>query len=76
MCMKNHYVNCNAPICAEDTNPNFRDEVVWHPDEEICKLKPTERWHKLQHSLVYLTSTGRFIDKGQGYTANELVMTL
>jgi len=65
-----HLNNCKAPICRCDWNPNYKEEVVWCPGEEVCKLKPYQKFQEVQIKINKLYRLGR-IDDGT-YSANHL----
>jgi len=69
---KEHYLICEAPICAEDPNPNYRDEVVWYPGEKICRKIPYEKFQRKQLSINILVKKGKFRNVEKSYTAHEL----
>ena len=68
----NHYLNCEAPICAGDPNPNFKREVIWCPGERICKRKPYQRFQRRQVEINKLVVKGRFRNIDTSYTARDL----
>lgn len=68
---KNH-LRCNAPICQDDPNPDYKMEVIWRPGELICKKGPYEKFQKKQIEINKLFIQGKFIDRYDGYTANML----
>lgn len=73
--MKNdneHYLICNAPICQDDPNPNFKEEVIWLPGEKICREFPYEEFQKKQLSINILVKKGKFRNVETPYTAHEL----
>lgn len=65
-----HYINCSAPICACDTNPNFKNEVIWYPGELVCR-DSSARFVRIQAQINRLLSKGKF-DQNHPYTAKEL----
>ena len=67
-----HHLNCEAPICAGDPNPNFKIEVVWYPGERICKRKPFQRFQRRQVEINKLVAKGKFKNLETPYTARDL----
>lgn len=55
-----HFLNCSAPICQADPNPNARKEVVWIPGEQVCTLKPYEKFQKQQIRINDLVRRRKF----------------
>jgi len=45
---QNHFNNCSAPICACDTNPSYKEDVIWCPGEQVCKWKPYQKFQEQQ----------------------------
>lgn len=64
-----HSALCEAPICANDPNPNFMDEVIWHPSEKVCLFSPLTKWQKKQNKIN--KNIERY-SREEGYTANQL----
>lgn len=69
---KEHYLLCNASICAGDPNPNYKNEALWLPGEKICRRIPYEEFQKKQLSINILVKKGKFRNLEIPYTANEL----
>ena len=69
---KQHYLVCASSICAEDPNPNFKDEILWYPGERVCRKFPYQEFQKKQLSINMLVKKGKFKDIDKPYTANEL----
>lgn len=69
---KEHYLICEAPICAGDQNSNYKNEVVWYPGEKICRRIPYEEFQKKQLSINILVKKGRFKNLEIPHTATEL----
>ena len=67
-----HYLTCNAPICQADPNPNYKEEVIWYPSEQICKKAPFEKFQVKQIEINELLRESRFQNMDHVYTANEL----
>lgn len=70
--MKNHYLSCEAPICNEDINPNYKKEVIWYPGEKICTRKPYEKFQRVQIEINDLMRKGKFRNMDKPYTAENL----
>jgi hypothetical protein len=69
---KEHYLVCSAPICPDDTNPSYKDEVIWYPGERICKKSPYEKFQIKQIEINKLVAMGKFKNIDIPYTANDL----
>ena len=67
-----HHLTCNAPICNDDRNPNYKDEMIWRPGELVCKRRPYERFQLKQLEINKWFKKGKFTKKNDGYTANML----
>ena len=67
-----HHLRCKAPICKSDPNPNYKNEVIWRPGEEVCHKKLYERFQKKQIEINRLFAQGKFKDRYEGYTAHML----
>ena len=67
-----HLENCEAPICAKDTNPNFKKEVVWFPGEGVCRGKPTQKFVVKQLAINRELKKGTFRNVDIGYNALAL----
>lgn len=67
-----HHLNCLAPICQEDTNPNYKNEVLWYPGETVCKKGPYQKFQLKQNEINRLVKKGKFKDIDKAYTANDL----
>lgn len=68
----NHYLECNASICKDDPNPNFKKEVFWYPGELVCAKTPYDKYQKKQLDINKFVSKGIFKNLDTCYTANEL----
>ena len=71
MKITNHFKNCSTPICQEDPNPNFKDEVIWVPGESICRKQPYQKF-QLQQLKINDRLRCKKYKKVEGLTANEL----
>jgi len=67
-----HYLKCRASICANDPEPNFKDETLWYPGERVCREFPYQEFQRKQLSINILVQKGRFKNMDKPYTANEL----
>lgn len=67
-----HNLECGAPICAGDTNPQYKKEVVWHPGEVVCQKKPYQKFQRLQARINRYVQTGRFKHQDRYWTADML----
>lgn len=63
---------CEAPICSQDTSPNWRKEVVWFPGEEVCGSKPLYLFQKKQLQINKELKAGTFKNTSRAFTASEL----
>ncbi len=70
--MENHYLKCEAAICTGDPNPNYKNEVVWCPGEELCKKGPYKKFQKKQIDINDCFKKGSFKNVDERYTAKEL----
>jgi len=62
---------CSAPICPLDTNPNYKDEVIWMPGEPVCRNKPYVKFQEIQIKINELVSKGKY-DLDKQFTASQL----
>lgn len=69
--MSNHELLCQAPICAGDTNKDFKKEVLWYPGESVCNLKG-QKWQKNQRRINKLVLKGGFKNMDRYFTADSL----
>lgn len=67
-----HHLQCEAPICHGDPNPNYKKEVIWWPGELVCQKRPYEKFQKKQVDINKLVAGGVFKNIDEPYTANEL----
>ena len=70
--MTRHLQDCNAPICMDDKNPDFKTEVLWRPGEEVCKKIPWGKIQKKQIDINKWVKKGVFKNLNLGYTAHDL----
>lgn len=63
---------CNAPICAGDENPNYKNEVVWYPGEPVCTGTPYQKFQLKQMAINRELKEGTFKNTDSPYTAFEL----
>lgn len=67
-----HRLNCNAAICNEDCNLNFKCDVVWYPGEPVCKQAPFQEFQKKQLEINKLVVLGKFKNMEYRFTAEML----
>lgn len=67
-----HYENCNAPICQDDPNPNWRDETIWYAGEKVCTKEPFAKFQKKQLAINKEVAKGTFRNTDEPYTAIDL----
>ena len=67
-----HYLVCEAAICAGDPNRTFKEEVLWYPGERVCKLAPYQKFQDKQIEINKLVKKEKFRHLYTSYTANEL----
>ncbi len=67
-----HYLICLAPICKEDRNPNFKEEVIWCPGEPVCSKTPYQEFQRKQVDINKWVEKGIFKNIDKMYTANDL----
>ena len=67
-----HHLRCEAPICQGDPNPNYKDEVIWHPGEKVCMKKPYEKFQRKQLDINKWVKKGKFKNIDVAYTAKDL----
>ena len=70
--MENHYLKCEAVICAEDPNPNYQDEVIWFAGEKVCKKGPYKKFQQKQVDINKWLEEGTFRKSEEPYTAYQL----
>lgn len=64
--------NCNAPICARDKNPNFKNEVYWYAGEEVCTCSKSAKFKDKQRDINKWVKLGKFKNLDIPYNAYEL----
>jgi len=69
--MSLHQDNCIAPICAADTNSDFKKQVLWYPGEAVCMMK-AEKFQKVQRKINKIVSMGTFKHPDRYFTASAL----
>lgn len=67
-----HYLLCEAPVCAGDPNDNFKNEVVWYAGEPVCIKTPYQKFQKRQVDINKWVAKGRFKNMDLAYNATEL----
>jgi hypothetical protein len=68
----NHHLLCDAPICRDDPNPGYKNEVVARPGEKVCQKGPYLKFQKVQIDINNCVKDGTFRNMEQAYTANDL----
>lgn len=46
-----HYLICEAPICADDRTLDWEKNVTWFPGELVCGKKPPRLFQKRQNKI-------------------------
>jgi hypothetical protein len=69
---KEHYLICSAPICVDDPNPNYKDEVIWYSGEKVCRKIPYDEIQKKQLRINILIQKGKFKNVKELYTTHDL----
>ncbi|MCX6752435.1 MAG: hypothetical protein NTZ87_02950 [Candidatus Nomurabacteria bacterium] len=67
-----HHEYCNAAICAGDPKPDYKNEHPWYPGEEVCKLKPFQKFQKKQLAINKEVKKGTFRNTDTPFVAFEL----
>lgn len=67
-----HIDICDAPICVDDINKNYKDEVVWYAGEKVCTQTPHTKFQKKQLDINKWVAKGKFKNTDTAYTAHEL----
>lgn len=70
--MDKHHLICEAPICQDDPNLNYKIEVIWRPGEKVCLKKPYQKFQKKQLDINFWVEKGKFKNIDQIYNANDL----
>ena len=68
----NHWELCEAPICANDFNKEYKTEVIWYAGEEVCQKKPYQLFQKRQSKINRWNEKGLFRNPQYYFTANDL----
>lgn len=72
-----HYLLCQAPICADERNyedtPNWKDDLIWYPGEDVCGKTPFTRWQKRQSKINRMVAAGTFKHPERYFTVNTLL---
>jgi hypothetical protein len=63
-----HFETCNAPLC-----PMYKDQGVWHPDEDVCIRNNAPKWVKLQRKMK---KAGKLIPDENLYTIAMLKVAI
>ncbi len=56
----NRWETCSAPICRDDRNPHYKEEVVWYAGEPVCTQTPYTKYQKKQLAINKEVKTGKF----------------
>ena len=67
-----HAMICEAAICAGDTNPNFKKEIIWYPGEPVCQKRPYQKFQKKQALINRYYARDKFKYSGYYWTAEML----
>ena len=65
-------MNCEAPICVNDKNKNFKNEVYWYTGESICTCQKTAKFKTKQRDINKWVKLGKFKNLDIPYTATDL----
>ncbi|MFA6273627.1 MAG: hypothetical protein WC662_00520 [Candidatus Paceibacterota bacterium] len=68
----NHRENCEASICQDEIEPNWKNDRVWCPGEKICQKKPYQKFQKMQIEINKMVALGKFRNMDEGYTTHDL----
>lgn len=67
-----HYLECEAPICKESAESNYKHELVWYAGEKICQKTPYEKFQKKQLAINKEVKSGKFRHLDVAYNAHDL----
>jgi len=67
-----HNLQCEAPICQGDSNPNYENEVIWLPGELVCQKRPYHKFQQKQVDINKWMAKGMFKNIDEPYTATDL----
>ncbi len=67
-----HNLECEAPICAGDPNPDYKKEVVWFPGELICGKTPYKLFQRRQAKINRYVAKSEFKYPEMYFTAELL----
>lgn len=65
-------MNCEAPICVNDKNPNYKKEVLWYAGEPVCTCQKTAKFKTKQRDINKWVALKKFKNLDIPYTAFEL----
>lgn len=68
----NHHQRCEAPICQDDPNPKYKEEVVGYPGDKVCAKAPYQKFQRRQLDINKCVARGKFRNIDVPYTAYEL----
>lgn len=54
-----HFLDCEGVMCQDDPTSEWKDNVVWYPDEPICQKVPLEKWQKTARKIQKLYKSGK-----------------
>lgn len=67
-----HYLECNAPICQDSIEPDFKNETIWYAGEEVCQKSPYQKFQKKQIDINKGVKAGTFRNTDVPLTAHDL----
>ena len=69
-----HWDTCDAPICQDSMESDFKENVIWYPGEEVCYKKPYKLFQKVQVKIIALIKdcSEEEIEKMGCFTASML----
>ena len=67
-----HYLECEAPICQDSIEPNFKHEAVWFAGEKVCTQSPYQKFQKKQLAINKDVAQGKFRHLDEPYNAHAL----
>ena len=67
-----HYLECEAAICKESIEPNFKKEAIWYAGELVCLKTPYDKFQKKQLSINKEVKSGHFKHLEEPFNAFDL----
>ena len=67
-----HHLHCNAPICQNDDNLNWKNDTVWYAGEPVCMKSPYQKFQQKQKDINKWVAKGKFRNMDIPYTAHDL----